>query len=181
MTNQSTIQGEGTIGNAGTTFTLNNTSTGIINANSPGGNSGLTTALFVSPSGGITNAGLMEATSSGVLQLQNTTVNNSGGNITATGSAAQVQLYSGTDIQGGTLNTTGGGTLGSFRSGVTLDGTTNGALTLSTGSTYTGEGNSQTTVLGTINNKGNFQLNGGGGTNTYMFMGGNTPCKAVVR
>jgi hypothetical protein len=174
LTNQSTIQGEGSIGANGSTFTLNNTSTGLINANSPGGNSGLSTALLVAPSGGITNAGLMEATSSGVLQLQNTTVNNSGGNITANGSAAQVQFYSGTDIQGGTLNTTNGGTLGSFNSGVTLDGTTNGTLTLSSGSTYTGEGNSQTTILGTINNKGNIQLNGGAGTNTYMFVGGNT-------
>ena len=79
------------------------------------------------------------------------------------------------DIQGGTLNTTSGGTWGRFQSGVTLDGSTAaGAVTVSTGSTYTEEGNSQTTILGTINNKGSILVNGGGGTNTYLFLGGNT-------
>ncbi|HEY6292954.1 MAG TPA: hypothetical protein VI455_15495 [Terriglobia bacterium] len=165
LTNQSTIQGEGSIGASGSALTLVNSSGGIIDANSTAGP--LSLAPYIPAAGGITNAGLMEATNSGLLQLQNTTVNNAGGNITATGSAAQVQLYSGTDIQGGTLNTTSGGTLGSFQSGVTLDGSTAaGAVTVSAGSTYTGEGNSQTTVLGTINNKGSILLNGGG-TNLY--------------
>jgi fibronectin-binding autotransporter adhesin len=170
LTNQSTIQGEGILGD-NTALTINNQSGGIINANSSGG--ALATTLVFQTAVPDTNAGLMEATNSGVLLVQSTTINNSGGNITANGSKATVEL-NGADIQGGTLNTLSSGTLGSFGTGVTLDGSTHGSLTLNSGSTYTAQGNSQTAVLGTITNQGNIQLNGGGGANTYLFVGGNT-------
>jgi hypothetical protein len=55
----------------------------------------------------------------------------------------------------------------------TLDGSTGaGAITIN--GTYTGDLGSETFVLGTINNDGNIQLNGGGGTNTYLSLNGNT-------
>jgi hypothetical protein len=135
LTNQSTIQGEGTIG-AGTAMALSNS--GTIDANSLGG--ALNTVLLIDPAAAVTNTGLLEATNKGVLQLNGVTINNAGGNITANGSTATVELLGNTVVQGGTLNTLSGGTLGSFGT-ATLDGSTQGSLTLSSGSTYTGEGN----------------------------------------
>ena len=70
------------IGNNG--LTLINQATII--ANSTGGP--LTTALLLD-GGPITNQGLMEATNSGILQLEGVTVNNNGGNITANGAGPQ--------------------------------------------------------------------------------------------
>jgi hypothetical protein len=169
-----TIQGEGVIGNG--SLILTNEAGGVINANSTGSNQpgGLSTALTLNGSGGVTNAGLLEATNNGALQITNT-VNNSGGNITANGSGASVQLYNGGDIQGGTLNQLNGATLGTAVSNTaTLDGSTNGALTLSKGSTYTTPLNSQTQVLGTINNNGTIRLTGGSGTNTELTLISNT-------
>lgn len=95
LANQSTIQGAGVIGNGA--LALSNS--GTINANSSG------QALTLNGSGGITNAGLLEGTGGGVLQISSTNVNNAGGNITANGGT--VQLVSAT-VQGGTLNTSGG-------------------------------------------------------------------------
>ena len=121
--------------------------------------------------GAITNQGLMEATNSGILQLNGVTVNNAGANITANGAGAAVQLFNGAVIQGGTLNNNGG-TLGTLaRNAATLDGSTQGPLTIN--GTYTSDLNTQTTLLGTINNNNNFQLNGGSGTNSELFIGNN--------
>ena len=159
-----TIQGEGVIGDG--TLILVNEAGGTINANST--LNGLISTLTLNGSGGVTNTGLLEATGSGMLQLE-TTVNNAGGNITANGGTVQVF---GT-IQGGTLNTTAGGTMETIGT-VTLDGSTDGALTLSKGSTYTSPLNSATHVLGSINNNGNIQLNGGSATNTYLALNANT-------
>ena len=50
-----------------------------------------------------------------------------------------------------------------------LDGSTgSGAVTLN--GTYTSDLNTDTDLLGTINNKGNIQVNGGSGTNTQLFV-----------
>jgi hypothetical protein len=75
-------------------------------------------------------------------------------------------------IQGGTL-TNHGGTLGTPANNVaTLDGSSGaGAVTIN--GTYTSDLNTQTTLLGTINNNNNFQLNGGAGTNSFLFAGNN--------
>jgi fibronectin-binding autotransporter adhesin len=169
LTNQSTIQGEGFFGD-GTALGINNTSSGIIDANSTGGT--LSNTLFFNMSGAITNAGLMEATNSGILQMNGLTINNQGGNITANGSAASVQIES-TTIQGGTLNTLNGGTLENIGTSV-LDGSTHGSLTISSASTYTGAPGSDTQVLGTLNNKSNIAMNGGGGSNTFLLLNGST-------
>ena len=156
-----TIQGAGVIGNGG--LSLVNEAGGIINANS--------SAQALTLNGGpITNAGLLEATSGGTLQISGTTVNNSGGNITA-GNGSTVQLLDSADIQGGTLNNNGSwfGTVNGNT--VSLDGTTKGALTIN--GNYTSDLNTQTYLYGTINNNGNFQLNGGNGTNSYLQIANN--------
>jgi hypothetical protein len=155
-----TIQGEGLIYNGGTTL-ING---GTIDANSTGGPLGTTLTLEY---GTVNNTGLLEATNSGVLQLYgNGRINNAGGSITASGSGATV-IVDGSTIQGGTLNNNTGGTMESI--GATLDGNTHGALTLSSGSTYTTTPGSSTYVLGTINNQGNFQVNGGSSyQNTFL-------------
>ena len=156
-----TIQGSGIIGNGG--LALNNEST--INANVSGA------ALTLNNSGATTNTGLLEATGGGVLQLVGVTVNNAGGNITA-GSGSTVQIYGSSDIQGGTLNTLSGGTMGTPQNNsAILDGsTTAGAITLN--GTYTSALNSNTYILGTINNQGNIQVNGGSGNNTQLLLDG---------
>lgn len=175
LTNQSTIQGDGIVGNGGA---IGLTNSGTVNANSNAGS--FNAVLELDPAGigggaaGVTNTGLLEATNSGVLDIQSTTVNNSSGNITASGSKATVELVSAT-VQGGTLNTTSGGLLETpGGNSATLDGSTHGAITLSTGSTYTSALSTGTTVLGTINNNGTLQWNGGSATNTFMYIGGNT-------
>ncbi len=154
LTNQSTIEGSGIIGNGG--LTLSNS--GTINANVSG------QALNLNGSGGITNTSLLEASSGGFLQLSNTTVTNTGGNITAN-SGSNVQLLEST-IQGGTL--TNNGTFFGTPSGhsASLNGTTiNG--------TYTSDLNSVTHLLGTITNNGNIQVNGGSGSNAILFIDNN--------
>src|SRR5271157_1072968 len=81
LTNNSTIQGNGLIGNG---LTLVNQPSGTVNANVSGG------TLYLS-NGPVTNAGLLEASGGGILQIGSETVNNAGGNITAN-SGSTVQL-----------------------------------------------------------------------------------------
>jgi hypothetical protein len=147
LTNSSTIQGAGIIGDGG--LSLNNQAGGTINANFNG------QTLTLNGSGGVTNTGLIEATNSGTLSIGSITVNNSGGNITASGGTVQL---AGATIDGGTLNNNGG-TLGTAASSAAfLNGSTAaGAVTIN--GTYTGANNSTTEVLGKITNQGNIQLN----------------------
>jgi len=159
-----TIQGSGVIGNNGLTFVNQAGGTidanGAVNANSSGG------ALALQGLTALTNAGLLEATGSGVLNVNGVTINNAGGTITAS-SGGTVQLYSNTDIQGGTL-TNSSSTLGTTQGNVFLDGsTTAGAITLN--GTYTAALNTGTYLLGTINNNNNILVNGGGGYNTELY------------
>ena len=113
---------------------------------------------------------MLEATNGGTLLINNITVNNAGGNVTANGGV--VQLKSAT-IQGGTLNALGGGTMETTPgTTATLDGTTHGALTISAGSTYTASNTGVTDILGAIVDKGAIQVNGGGGTNGELELTG---------
>jgi len=161
LTNASTIQGAGSIGNGD--FTVVNS--GTVNANV----SGLALLLNANSLGGVTNAGLLEATNNGTLQIS-TVVNNSGGNITANGGA----VLSNSAIQGGTLNTMKGGTMGTNPGGVsTLDGATHGALTISSGSTYSNPNASFLVTTGTINNNGTIQV-AAGGNNSIFDLAANT-------
>jgi hypothetical protein len=98
LTNQSTIQGSGNIGDG--QMGLNNTSMGTIDANQ-------TVPLILQISSGATNAGMLEATSGGTLVLNGGTYNNTGGTIEAfTGST--VQFINAVVISGGTITQTGG-------------------------------------------------------------------------
>ena len=152
-----TIQGFGTIGNNGLPV-LNQ---GIIDANASAA------TLFVN--GPLTNPNLMEATNGGTLQILNTTDNNSGGTIIANGAGSQVQLVSAT-IQGGTLNTTGGGVLGvPLSSSATLDGTAQG--TLNNKGVFTLADNSTAVLVGTINNTNSILVNAVGDA-TFLRMQG---------
>jgi PEP-CTERM motif len=162
------IQGEGIIFNNGST--ISNQSGGTINANSTG--SPLVSYLAIEY-GSMSNAGLLEATNSGDLILYNTSVNNAGGNITANGANAIVDLQN-SSVQGGTFNTLNGGTIETTVGySATLDGSTGaGAVTIN--GTYLTPGNSSgTSLYGSIINKGNFQVNGGGNTNGYLYVPGN--------
>jgi fibronectin-binding autotransporter adhesin len=126
-----TIQGTGQLGQNG--MALDNQSGGIVNANVTSG------TLFLNGGGTVTNAGLLEATNGGTLQLNNNVINT--GNITANGGTVVVNSA----ITGGTLNQIGTGVLTSGTA--TLNG-----VTLSAGSTY--NVGWQTFLQGTITNNG---------------------------
>ena len=146
LTNQSTIVGYGTLGsNVGADYpylSLNNS--GTINANSNAN------TLIMGGSGtAYTNSGTLEATGGGILDIAvPDPINDSGGKITSSGSGSTVEISSA--IQGGTLKTTGGGIMETIGS-ATLDGSTEGAITLADGSTYTGGGSTTTSLIGTLN------------------------------
>ena len=159
LTNQSTIDGAGTIGFNG----LSLINQGTVNANTSG-----QTLEFSSMTNGINNAGgLLQASNGGTLLIDGITVAG-GGTITASGGGI-VQLIGNTDIVGGTLNNIGG-TLGTPNGNAAiLDGSTAaGAITIN--GTYTNGVGSTTYILGTINNKNNFQLNAGGGANSALII-----------
>jgi hypothetical protein len=147
LTNVSnTIQGAGQIGNNGLALVNH----GTINANATGA------TLTINPAS-TTNPGLLEATA-GTLQLAISVVNNAGGTIEVAGSASSVQFVANATIQGGTLATATGGVLGvAANQGITLDGTTQGPLTIS--GAYTAANNSSTILVGTINNTGAILVN----------------------
>ncbi len=145
LTNQSTIQGSGLIGsNAVTSQNLNLSNSGVINGNST------TNALEIAGTGGTTNTGTLEATAGGglILATQNP-INNGGGLISANGAGSTVT--NSTSVQGGTLSTSNGGLMQTGAGGATLDaGTSAGAITLTSGSTYTSNAGT-TLVRGTVN------------------------------
>src|SRR5208337_328907 len=162
LTNQSTIQGAGIIGFNG----LSLINQGTVDANASG-----QTLLLESITNGINNAGgLLQASNGGTLLFDGITVGG-GGTITAT-TGGTVQFIGNTDIVGGILNNIGG-TLGTLNgNAATLDGSTvAGAITIN--GTYTNGEGSTTAILGTINNKNNFQLNSGSGSNSVLELGSN--------
>src|SRR5215469_4511236 len=99
------IEGAGFIGDSGALAFVNQAT---VDANA----SGLALNLNAG-NGGITNTGLLKASSGGTLQLFNT-INNAGGNITVADSTSTV-LLNGATVKGGTLNNTHtGGTFETF-------------------------------------------------------------------
>ena len=161
LTNQVTIQGYGVIGNSA--LTLVNAPGATIDANVSG------QTLTINPSGGFTNSGgTLEASGGGILALSGSSLENAGGTIEVNGSTSVVQFVNGATIEGGTLTTVNGGTLGVPNTSITLDGSTEGALTISGGSIYNGALNTDTSVLGTINNVGAMELFAGSATNTEV-------------
>jgi len=156
LTNQSTIQGSGQIGNGALTLV----NSGTIDANQ-------SVELLINPNGGTTNTGTLEATAAGTLLLQTDPITNTGGTILASGTGSTVVLNGGS-ISGGTLSTTGGGII-EEEGGTTL---TN--VTISTGSTVNIL-DSQTVNLGagTITNNGALNENSAG-NNTFISVAGST-------
>src|ERR1017187_3778417 len=168
LTNKSTIQGTGIIGNGG--LTVVNSPGGTIDANVSG------LSLTVNAGGGLTNTGgTLEASNGGTLALSSSTIDNAGGTIEVNGASSTVQFVNDATIQGGTLTSLGGGSLvvptGNL---ITLDGSTKGAITLSAGSTFTAGPDTTTDVIGTVNNNGNIQITGGGGSNSFLGLNGDT-------
>jgi uncharacterized repeat protein (TIGR01451 family) len=156
-----TISGVGQIGVGGSTTLSSLVNQGIIDAT---GN-----ALQIDATA-VQNQNLLEATAGGTLEIS-TLVNNSGGNITANGTGAQVQFLNGTHIEGGTLNTLNSplffGTLNG--NGALLDGTTQGVLNNT--AAYTSGNSGDTELMGTINNTGSFTV-AANGNPTYLSMSG---------
>ena len=157
LTNSSTLQGSGIIGN-GTGLTLANS--GTVNANQSG------QTLVMNGTGGVSNTGTLQASNGGTLQLGNTiAVANAGGNIAASGVGSTVNIYNST-INGGTLTATSGGVIQSqgnaYLNGVTLNGN------------YLSDLGANTYLTGTTINNGNIQLNGGAGNNGIVQITGNT-------
>jgi len=166
------IQGNGVIGNGG--LVVVNSTAGVIDANVTG------LQLVMNGSGGTTNTGLLEATNGGTLAFGTTTVNNGGGNLTASGTGSVISLFN-TGVVGGTLNTSGGGAIESAAT-TTLDGSTAaGAVTIASGSAFTASNNSTTVLLGTINNAGTINLNGGNGQNGYLSFGNASALAATLQ
>ena len=124
-----TVQGSGSVGvNATVSPNLNLDNAGTINGNST------TNALQIGGSGSVTNTGTFKASAGGTLDLVTSNpINNATGNITADNGVVNVS----TTIEGGTLNTLNGGVMQTTAAGAKLDGITQGAITLSDGSTYT--------------------------------------------
>ena len=170
LTNQSTINGSGTIGSNGgplyENLSVNNS--GTINANSNGN-----TLTLGGNGSAVTNTGTLEATNGGTLALATSAaIDNNSGTILSSGTGSTVNVS--TTIQGGTLTTAGGGVMQT--SGTAgLDASSHGAITLSDGSTYTAAGGSITNISGTLNlgttTGSTFLLNG---SSTTLVLTGNT-------
>ena len=146
-----TISGVGNIGVGG--MTLVNETAGIINADQTG-------QLVLQVNGGVTNTGLIEATSTGGLFVLNTSIDNSyssgAGKISAVGAGAHVDLQNST-IFGGTLTTSGAGAMVDVVGGqtATLDGTYSLApIKIVAGSTVMVNNNSTLYLRGAMNNAG---------------------------
>jgi fibronectin-binding autotransporter adhesin len=161
LTNAGTTQGSGIIGNGG--LALINETKGVIDANASG--TGISTQLLLNTSGGITNTGLLEATSGNTLEIQAGVVNTNG-NITASGTNSVVNLNNAT-VTGGTLNSSGGGFVNAGNS-TTLNG-----VTISAGSTVAAANGSNTYLSGTTTNDGTFEINGGDGANALVVLNSN--------
>ncbi|MBV9761827.1 MAG: hypothetical protein JO340_14795 [Acidobacteriaceae bacterium] len=140
LTNQETISGAGTIGDR--QMTLINS--GTINSNASSG-------MTISPNGGTTNTGTIEATLGSPLTIGYTTVNNTGGAISA--NASSLELTSST-VNGGAITLTGASTL--QLNGSTIQG---GTLTNSSTGNIQVLGFTTNTLGGTVNNPAGGLLN----------------------
>jgi hypothetical protein len=147
-----TISGAGEIFSNGD-LSLTNETAGVIDAT---GTHGLEIDNIT-----VTNRGILEATATGGLQLVNATVNNTGnsngGRIEAVGSGNKVYL-NGADIIGGSLITSSGGLI-ETTGGSALDGSNAGApVVVTTGSTVQIDNGVGLSILGTITNNGTVSL-----------------------
>jgi fibronectin-binding autotransporter adhesin len=166
LTNQSTIQGSGTINPNSSNVFINQH---IVNANQ-------TTPLLISAgSGTVTNTGTLEATNGGTLVLEGNTqgggtFDNTGGTIQA-GAGSIVQLYDSAIVKNGNLSSTS--------TGKTQCNGSNGACTLD-GVTITGTHQITTSyenLTNTVTNNGSFQMLGTSSNNVNLDILGSATLK----
>ncbi len=153
-----TIQGSGQvgIGGGGYAFTLNNA--GTINSNSG--------TMYVNP-GTLNNTSLIEATNGAPRQprrrrhehRRHDPRHGAGSVVNLAGDGGS------STITGGTLTTASGGAM-------TSNGSTLSGLTISAGSTVTTPDNTNTTLTGSITDKGTIALNSAGNTTSLILNGG---------
>jgi len=137
-----TIAGSGDLGDG--RLTLINEEAGVIDA---------TGVIFLQTSS-FQNAGLLEATGSGKLDIENAAVDDTGGGTISAGAGALV-LLNGADVRGGTIG--GAGQIKTVGQANELDGTT-GAVSV-TGKIIVVDGTALT-LAGTIDNTGQITLEG---------------------
>jgi hypothetical protein len=115
--------------------------------------------LYANNVGGYaTNTRLLEATSTGGLDIHATTVINTGGTLFA-GAGSHVDLSSGSNVQGGTLSTAGTGIIQSLSNdSATLDGVTFSPIIVAPNSKVQINENSTLNITGSIINKGTIFL-----------------------
>ncbi len=151
-----TISGAGQIGVG--QLNLVNQAAGVIDATG-------TNALVLNTNADlILNAGIIESTSAGGLELLNSAIDNAGGTIEAVGAGSHVDLNGGT-VQGGTVASSAGGVIDTVGSGA-LDGATAGALTII--GTVDVTDNTSLYLSGTINNTGSIVENAGTDTTDIL-------------
>ena len=152
-----TISGAGQLGDG--QLTLVNQASGIIDANAASNALVIDTGTVA-----VTNAGLIEATGAGGLNITSTTVNNgTAGVIQAVGSVVRLTTA---DIAGGTLKTSGGGDFATQDRGSLLDGTTN---ILNNTGTVNVSNNTSLSLQGAIHNSGSINLQSvGNGTDLVV-------------
>ncbi len=146
------IQGAGSLG--GGTLTFVNAAGGVVNANDQVAlmlNTGATTT---------SNAGLLEATGSGGLQIDSNVNNGTAGRIAATGGNVTLQ---GATVTGGTITSSGGGAFIESGSGTLASLTNSGTIIAANYSALN--------LLGTIDNGGAILLQAGGGYETRLVAG----------
>jgi hypothetical protein len=153
LVNQSTITGAGAIENG---VALNNTSSGVINANQSG------LQLVVGRMPASTNTGLLEATGGGQMVIGSIGLNNVGGTIKATGTGSSVTFVEegegGQTITGGTFTTSSGGSIYSDNSTL-LDGTNGNTIANQGLLVLPDAGNNPgSSFQGTFNNSGTIQI-----------------------
>ncbi len=155
-----TISGSGNIGDNSMAFT--NDASGVVDATSAHGNS-----LTINPgAAGATNLGLLEASSGGTLYIDNVLANTNG---TTNGVIKSLNgglvILNGSTINGGTLTTTGTGSITAQNSAL-LNGLAN-TVTLTSGSVLNVNNNTTALLQGTIANNGTLNLNSAG-NGTYL-------------
>ena len=146
-----TITGSGELGNG--EMSLINEAKGVIDATS---SLSFPSLILDTTGNDVSNAGLIEATAGGVLEIHFTTIDNaSTGLIQASGANSIVLVELNGTIVGGTLKTANGGTI-QIADG-TLDGSTPAAPIANAGNVVVDD-STTLTLLGTVNNTGTITL-----------------------
>ncbi len=174
LANAGTIQGSGTIGDSSATnFDLQSiTNSGIIDADVSG-----KTLVLGLPYNAFSNTGTLEAANGGLLAFnKGAIINNAGGTILASGGNSIVELNN-ADVQGGSINQTGGGNIQFFSSGTYQNATFDGSVNeLILGLNITVPTSNTLTLAGKVQNNGNLTVQGpsGGYIGATLYFKGNT-------